>query len=39
MASDTGATGRLLVALAALAALITLLGIVVVWTLAYGPLS
>ena len=39
MASEKGATGRLLVALAALATFITLLGIVVVWALSYGPLA
>ena len=39
MASDRGATSRLLIGLMALAFLITLLGIVVVWALSYGPLG
>ncbi|MFB6161499.1 MAG: hypothetical protein ABEJ61_10050 [Haloferacaceae archaeon] len=37
--ADAGATGRLLVGLAAVATLVTLLGIVVVWSLTYGPLG
>ena len=36
---SSGATGRLLIALAALAVFVTLLGIAVIWAFAYGPLG
>lgn len=39
MASDEAATGRVLVGLAAVAGLVTLLGIAVVWAFSYGPLG
>jgi hypothetical protein len=38
MAKSKGATGRMLLALAAFAVFMTVLGIVVVWAISYGPL-
>jgi hypothetical protein len=39
MAEDNSDTGRLLVALAGVAGLVMLAGIVVVWAFSYGPLG